>query len=471
MYDEEELRRLLGGNLPPIGPRQGQGQMSVRADALPALLRQPGKTRLGLSGPELQNAMLARQEQSYSTVAPHRPAGVAGSTRTQVPVPSLLELSMGNRGPVVPEDDHLTPAGLPAPSEIKDTAGFFAKISDALANPNAQKLLSQIGMSLTAREQDSFAYQLNAANYGNATDKLTAQALQKALRGEELTAEDLAGLPPEQRQEVLAAKEQVNRENVQERQLGQEDTRIANEGERTKIAQGQLDLAREGQDFNQEQAQQAFSEEVRQFDEGLRVEQGKLGIQEINAQSGRISAGAQALNAKTNQELGKVQARLGELQIFTEEGEALGLSQSGKLGQMTELSRAGQQLSGLVEGTSKAIEALSDAKLNDPTNVAAYDANIRQLQSVLDDETLPDGTIKRGALSSLRNVNQTQAALMSEEGPKIVGEGDTEALAKIPAGEVFIYKSKDGAAVWNVKAPDPKPEERKTPAKRRGMGN
>lgn len=424
--------------------------MTVRPDALPELFAQPTRTRVGLSGPELQNAMISGQEAAFSRIAPNRPAGPAGSVEAQIPVPSLLEVAMGRRAELLPEDDALTPPGVPAPSEVSETGGFFKQLGDLLANPNAQKLLSQIGMSLTAREPDSFGFQLNQFAGQNAEDVLTAQALQKALAGEDLAAEDLAGLSAEQRQQVLGVREQISAEGARDRQIDQGDRRLGQGDRQLDQAQSQIELARQGQDFDQQLAQDEFDEEIRQFDEQIRQQGRQLDISSMNAQANKISAGASALRAQTDAMLGEVQKRLGDLELLQEEGELLGISPGAQRQQFQDLSEAGAQLGRVVQSMSSGIEALTEAKL-----IAQTDEEKKEIESAITGLKQNQAS----ATENLKGLYRVQAELLNAEEPTRAiqvkaGESmtDSPAYKSLKPGQPFILYEEGQAPRWVFKS-------------------
>lgn len=162
--------------------------------------------------------------------------GEGGGQSSAVP-----ELSQVNPMPVErlgtelsrPEDDDLTPAGVPAPSEIKQRGDALRKIADALATPGIHQMMADIGIAFVGGNENTFAGQLGPAVRRNAQGQILDNMLQARLAGRDPNT----GFGPDSvrgadRETLLAVQEAVERQRQMEqsdRQLSQVDRRLDQE--------------------------------------------------------------------------------------------------------------------------------------------------------------------------------------------------------------------------------------------------
>jgi hypothetical protein len=191
----------------------------------------------------------------------------------------------------IPADDFRTPPGTPAPSEIKETGGFFQKLGDVLDRPGTQKLLSQLGMSISpqgtpGRTLGQFGVRQAESNAQNALMRRleSGQNVEEALQ-----ADDVRGISGEGAQRVVnqvrSRQAQRREQDLQERQVDQAGERLDLRGEelnlreRSQRIQTELDrrrLDQQGERIDLQRQAQQLEEEQQAIERAAQEYQNEL---------------------------------------------------------------------------------------------------------------------------------------------------------------------------------------------------
>lgn len=377
---------------PPPAPAATQ-QPSVRQ--APARLQAPQTQGSVVSDIMAQREQRAAEEAAKAAPVPASAASqVQRRTATDGANPNLqmgnVLRSVGQQMFGTPPDDNLTPPGTPAPSEIKKQAGALQAFSRALATPGFQKMLGQLGMALSARDPNSFGYQLGAQVVADAEAQMRGEAL-NAVAPE--GTPNLSGLDAQSQQAVLA---QAN----ENRTAGQQDRRlqIMDEDTRSQIA------ARAAQTYNAEQqnlidwATLAFrkDQEMFQQDESLwrrTLDEAKLKLEERQM---NMMAPYYAALTKYNQALASSKG-----------GNGIGLG-GVDLTELSEMaSRAGRDLEGLSDplGPRMTSQRVVNMLMNTPNRTPEQDAQLQAAQAQLD--------MYNKSYNNLSNIQQQMTSIMS----------------------------------------------------------
>lgn len=150
---------------------------------------------------------------------------------------------------LAPQDDHLTPQGVPAPSEIQAATSGVNSILKALQTPGVGSLLAQFGLAIAG--PDSFAGRLAPVVQKVTQGQIQQNIIKAAESGEKapgLGASSTFGATPE----TIAGAEQIL-QGRKRTALNERDVARAEKATDAEIAQGEETLRLKGIDLSLEQ--------------------------------------------------------------------------------------------------------------------------------------------------------------------------------------------------------------------------